>query len=178
MTILNNKLLQATEEKVESQLTPKIRDAYMKLVVAGMRAAVHGGTDGLAARLKFTPDPVAACATGAVNLVMLMKSQAKGTVPPQAIPPAAMTLMLQGLDLLERAGVVKIDADELARATHIYTDRIMAVYKVTPELLKKAAGRVHQIMQDPAKMELINRKAGIVKAPGASEPTVPGTEAV
>lgn len=172
--LLDNKILQATEQKLESSLLPATRDDYMKIVVAGMKVALDGGPNGMLSRLKQSRDPVNDCAAGAINLVLTMSRQAKGHMPTQALIPAAMTLMLQALDLVDKAGIAKVGTDELVRATHIFTNKIFAAFKITPQMLNRAAGQVHGIMQDPTKMEVINRRIGAVKDPRASTPTIPG----
>lgn len=168
---LNNNILEATEREIEGQLLPDVRADYMKIVVAGMKVAGHNGANGLLSGLNRRKDPVADCAIGAINLVFMMSKTSKGTMPMKAMIPAAMTLMLHALDLVDKAGIAKVGAPELARATHVFTNHLMAVLKITMPMLQTAATHVHGIMQDPTKMELINRKAGVVRAPGTSTPT-------
>lgn len=169
--LLNNKLLQAVEQKIESQLLPDTRDAYMRIVVTGMKAALKNGPNGMLAKLKQSKDPVGDAARGAVNLVILINHQAGGKAPPKAIPPAAATLLFQGLDFLDRSGVVKVDATVLGNAITIQQNYLLAKFKVTPQMMSNAAANVHKVMQDPTMMEKINRKAGVVQAPGTSKPT-------
>lgn len=172
MAILqNNKILEAAEQKVESNLVPQVRANYQKIVVAGMKVALNGGPNSGMAKLRRSPDPVKQCAVGAVNLVLMMRRMAKGVMPAKAMVPAAMTLMIQALDFCDRTGVVKVGTPELVRATHIFTDAIFGKLGISQQMLHHAANSVHAITQDPAKMEMIKRKIGIVKAPGASEPT-------
>ncbi len=49
MSDLTNPLLQQTEDKVESGLTPENRANYDKIVVAGMHVALDKGPNGLSA---------------------------------------------------------------------------------------------------------------------------------
>ena len=169
--LLNNKILEATEQKIESSLMPDLKQDYMKIVVSGMKVAAHNGANGILSGLTRRKDPVGDCAIGAINLVMMMSHQAKGTMPMKAMIPAAMTLMLQALDLLDKTGTVKIGVPELDRATRAFTNHIFKVLKITPQMLQNGAQKVHQVMQDPTSMEKINRKAGVVRAPGTSTPT-------
>ncbi len=169
--LLRNKILEAAEQKIENNLTPEVRGNYMKIVVAGMKVALNGGPNSGMAKLRQSPDPIKQCATGAVNLVLMMRRMAKGVMPMKAMVPAAMTLMLQALDFCDKSGVVKVGTPELVKATHIFTDSIFGRLGISKQMLHHAANSVHAITQDPAKMELIKRKVGIVKAPNASEQT-------
>lgn len=169
--LLNNKLLKAAEQKVEEGLTQDNRGDYMKIVVAGMRTALDKGPDGIMASLKKSRDPVNDAAVGAVNLVLLMRKQSRGTMPIKALVPAAMTLMLQALDFVDKARITKVTAKKLDRATLIFRNQIFGAFHITPDVLKKAATAAHGVMQNPAQMDIIARRTGVVKDPRASVPT-------
>lgn len=169
--ILNDQVLADAEQKLESQLLPDVRQDYMKIVVAGMRVALHGGPNSMLAGLKNkSKDPIHDAAMGAINLVLLLRHTAP-TMPVKAMIPAAMTLMFHALDFVDKTGLAKVGPDELVRATHVFTNRVMQAWKVTPAMLEHAAGVVHGVMQDPSKMDMLARKTGVVRHPMASQPT-------
>jgi len=170
MAILKNSILEAAEQKIESGLMPDNQVNYQKIVVAGMHAGM-AKNGSLLVSLHKSKDPVSDCANGAVKLCMILRRQSHGIMPLKAMVPAAMTLMLQALDFCDKSGIAKIGTPELVRATHIFTNTMFAAFKITPQMIHTAAGKIHGIMQDPAKMEMLKRRAGVVKAPGASEPT-------
>lgn len=170
----DNKILDAAEAELESKLTPENKANYEKIVVAGMRAGMAGGDASLLASLKKSRDPVTSCAKGAISLVLILKRQSQGVMPVSAMVPAAFTLMLKALAFAERLGLVKVGADELAKATHTFTNSLFTALGITPQKLNAMAEQTHGVMNDPTKMEAINRRAGIVKDPRASTPTIPG----
>lgn len=154
---IKNPLLREAEVEVERSVgTGRNRENYLKVVVAGMRAAI-GGTKPMLANLAGRPDPVRDCAVGAVNLVLYLRSIAKGTMPPEAMIPAATTLMLQALDFADQAGIQKIGKPELARATHIFTNAILQGFGVTTKILDRAAGQVQGLTQNPEQLEALKR---------------------
>lgn len=169
-TPLKNKLLRALEQQLEATLTPENRPNYLKTVVNGLRIGLNNGPKGVLASLRDSKDPVKDCALGAVNLVQLLRIQSQGTMPVQAMAPAAMTLMLNALDFAEQAGLVEIDNEAIVRATRIFTNQIFAVLGVTPQMLTQAAGGVHGIAENSTQMEMIKRRAGVVRDPLASTP--------
>lgn len=164
-------ILEAAEQKVESQLLPEIRESYLKIVVAGMKAGMAGGPNSIMAKLKDSKDPVADCAKGAIGLVLILKHQSQGIMPVKAMVPAATTLMLKALSFAQQMGLVQVGNDELVRATHIFANTFLAKLGVTPPMLQHAIGKAHALSQDPVAMEQMKRKAGFVKHPEASEPT-------
>lgn len=168
---MSNQLLQQAEDKVEQGLDPETSQNYMKIVVAGMNAGLQGGPNSILASLKKSPDPIADCAKGAVSLVIILRKQAHGIMPLKAMVPAAMTLMLKALDFADRSGIAKVTDQELVRATHIFTDFLFARMGITKAGLSNAANRVHALTQDPAAMQAINMKAGVLQHPLAVRST-------
>lgn len=173
-----NNLLKASEEKIESNLLPENRVNYQKLVVAGLKVALAKGPESYMAQLKDSKDPLSDAAVGAVNLVFLLNKQARGMAPIQAMVPAAMTLMLHALDFIDRTGMMTIGQQELGAASKKFADVVFRNMNITPQMLKKAGESVQNAAKDPANVEAMKRKAGLVRAPGASVPTdVPVEEA-
>lgn len=168
---LSNPLLRAAEQKIEAGMQPDVRADYTKVVVAGMNVALAKGPDGFMGKLVASQDPISDCARGAVSLMLIMRKEAKGVMPMKAGIPAALTLMFHGLQFLEQSKVLTIAEPEIDRATTIFTNTLFQRLGITPQMLQHATGRVHALMMDPASMELINRKAGLVKSPDASTPT-------
>ena len=162
---IQNPLLRQVEGRIEANVGDgKGREDYLKIVVAGMRAAITGAKPMLA-NLKGRPDPVKDCAVGSVNLVLYLRNLAKGTMPPVAMVNAAMSLMLQALDFADKAGIVKVGNEELNRATHIFTNLIFPAMGISPEMLQKAASQVNGLTQDPAKLEAIKKMMPQAAAP-------------
>jgi hypothetical protein len=168
---LNNPLLQQTEDKIESGLTPENQANYQKIVVAGMAAALDKGPNSILAQLQKSQDPISDAAKGAVSLILILRRQAQGVMPLKAAVPAAMTLMLKALDFIDRSKIMPIGQPELVRATHIFTDTMFARFGITKAGLANAAAKVHGFTQDPQSMSAINLKAGITQHPMAATPT-------
>lgn len=169
--LLNNKILNVAEQKIENQLTPEVRHDYLKVVVAGMHAGLANGPKSMMASLKDSKDPVKDCAFGAINLCVLLMKQSRNTMPMKAMVPAAFTLMLLALDSAERMGKIKVTSELLVQATHYYTNQIFKVLNITPQMLQTAAGKLHTITKDPTNLENMKRRAGVVRDPRASTPT-------
>ena len=171
MPQLSNPLLQQTEAVIERNLTPENAQNYQKVVVAGLHAVLDKGADGLMAKLAQSQDPIADAAKGAVSLTLILRREAKGVMPIQAMVPAAMTLMLHALDFIDRAKIRPIAQPELVRATHIFSDFVFARFGISKEGLQNAAQKVNAIIQDPVSMAKLKMKAGFMRHPDAATPT-------
>ncbi len=171
---LDNEILKAAEDKLESQLTPENRADYLKIVVAGMKTALTPKSDGsppILATLQHSKDPLNDCASGAINLCLLMRRSSRGTMPLKAMVPAAMTLMLHALDFADKSGIMKIGQPELVKATHIFANLIFKRLGISPQMIHTAAVKTHALTQDPVAMEKMKRASGFVRDPNASTPT-------
>lgn len=170
----NNKLLQGAEQAVAAKLLAQTRADYEKIVVAGMKASLNGGPDSMLAKLADSQDVVKDCAAGAISLVMLLASHAKGVPPIQAMVPAAATLMFQALDFAEKAKLVTVDMASIDRGQKIQANAWLHLGNITPDTLTKMAEKTHGIMTDPTQMEMVAREGGVVKDPRTSTPTLIG----
>jgi hypothetical protein len=165
---MQNSLLQQAEDKVESQITdPKVREAYTRVVVAGLQIGLKNGPNGILASLRNSKNPIYDCAAGAVNLVGLLSRQSRGTMPMKAMVPAATTLMLKALDFADKIGLVKVGPQELSQATKILANLILKHVGVSHQMLQHAAGQVQAMTRDPQKMAALQRAAGVTKDGGA-----------
>lgn len=178
---LENDLLKATEQHIESRLTPDVKLYYQRIVLAGMHVAIKGGPTGILRNLRTSPDPIRACAVGGVNLAfMLLKSETPHPSPSMLVATthAGYALMLQALDVAAKMKLIEItggDGGTIDKATKIATDQIMANIHMTPDKLNAAAGKVHGVMKDPAQMQAIRLKIGADRDPRAPTPTLPET---
>jgi hypothetical protein len=171
MAELSNPLLEQTQDRLESNLTPETRGNYLKIVVAGMHIGLDKGPNGIMGSLAKSQDPISDAAKGAVSLVIILRHQAHGVMPVKALVPAALTLMLKALDFIDRSKIAPVGNPELVRATHIFTDSMFARMGISKQGLANAATKVHAITQDPQAMQKINLKAGLLAHPNAATPT-------
>lgn len=165
-----NKLLQAAITAREALIAPQYKDAYNRIVAAGMKAALHRGVDGMMAGIQKYPNPIQACAIGSVTLTLMLQAHATGHMPPEAIVPASYTLMCQALAFCEEAGLVKIDEPTLAHATSLWANNVFAKMRIPPARLDSLRSQALGVMNDPGKMEIINRHTGYARDPNASTP--------
>ena len=157
---LDNSILQQAEQKIEASLTPETRGNYMKIVVAGMKVAMQGGPQSILASLQKSKDPIGDCVKGAIGLCIMMSKHSRGKMPPKAMVPAAMTLMLHALDFADKSGFVKVGTPELVKATKLFGDTIFKTAGISKTMLQTAAGKVHGITQDPAQLAKVKQVAG------------------
>ena len=174
---MKNKLLQDSQAAIEAQIAPQFKEAYNKIVSAGMKVAMNKGLDGMLGGIEKRGDPIRDAAQGAVNLVFMLRMQATGRMPEQAMVPASYTLMIQALAFVEEAGIAPIGEPEITKATRVWTNTIFDRAKISPNMLRKGAEEVSGILKDPVKVEMLNLATGYSRDPRMPEPLGQSTEA-
>jgi hypothetical protein len=149
--MLKNQLLQQALAKVEAGV--KNRDAYDKLVSAGTKIIYDKATfQKLSQGIAQSKTPVEDVAKGLVTVINIMLRQARGTAPQDAVAQAGMALLLDALDFMEQAGLVKVDKQVLGQATQTFIEALLPTLGLNPQRLQSALGSVKQTMSDPQKM--------------------------
>lgn len=165
--IVQNTLVKQVIAQIEQRLKAGVREPYQKIVVAGSKYAMSGGTGSILASLKDSQNVVDDCVKGAIGLVGSLRRAAKGVMPTDAMIPAGMTLALEALDFAERIGKLKVDRSVIDQATQLYVETLMPKLGITPAKLAQVTAQVHGVMSDPDKMAKLH---GIGNAPAAPQP--------
>lgn len=138
MAKVNPKLVPAVEKVVESGKKVMYAEQTREMFLEAMKA----GTD---------PESIGAAVA---KLMGILQNEAKGTIPPEILIPAATLLLFEGLAFLEDAGMVQVDAQFLAECTKAMGSALLQMLGVSPEKLQ---GMMQQAPQPAAK------PAGIVQ---------------
>lgn len=158
--MLKNPLLQEAEQKLEAGLAPKTLENYNKILVAGLKAGLANGPQGIVAGLQKQQDPIQACALGAINLVLYLSRMSRGTMPADAAIAAATGLMLQALDFADTAGIVKVGKEELAKATSILVSNLVRAFGISDEQLNEAARQAGSVIDNPEHLAALEQRIG------------------
>jgi hypothetical protein len=155
--MMKNQLLAQAEANIEKSVPADQQNAYARIMVAGMKVLFSQQTHGvMVEKLQESEDPLSDTGKGAVGLIMTLDKESKGTMrqnQPRAMAAAGAALMLNALDYLDSAGIVKIDKPEIDRATEIFLDALMPNMGLTSEKTQALMGKVQGVMADPEKMK-------------------------
>lgn len=147
-------LLQKAEMAIEHTLKPDMQKAYHRIVTAGITIAFSKATHGtLMQGLDQSKDPIHDVAIGTVGLLLSMYKQSKNTMPTDAMVPAGFTLMLHGLDYLQRTKGIQIGNDQIVQAHDLYMSTLLPKIGLTPQVMAKATNQAHGAMQNPQLMQ-------------------------
>lgn len=160
--MLKNELLQQALASVQESVQDK--EMFERLVKAGTKVIYSKGTfQSLAQHLKKSEDPVSDVARGMVGVLNIMVHRARGTIPQAALLQAGTALLLDALDFLEQAGMVKVDAETLGRATEEFVEAMLPTVGLSHEKMDQVLGQIKGVMADPQKMAAYEKSLGGAK---------------
>lgn len=149
--MLKNTLLQQALDHVQQTVTD--RDAFERIVAAGMKVIYNQSTfQTLVQNLRQSKDPVGDTAKGMVGVLQIMARKARGTIPAPALLQAGMALLLDALDFLEQAGMLKVDAKVLDQATEDYMNALLPTVGLSGDKMNSILSQIKQVMADPQKV--------------------------
>ncbi len=149
--MLKNQLLQQAQAKIEA--TAKDRARYDRLLSAGVKTIYDKATFAkLSQSIAQSESPVEDVAKGIVAILNMLAHKARGTIPHEVMIQAGMALLLDALDFVEQAGIVKIDNQALDTATQEFIEAMLPSVGLSPQKMESALSSVKGTMSDPARM--------------------------
>lgn len=150
-----NPLLQKAEAATASKVPEKYRNAFERVVAAGLRVMYSEQThDMMTSQLGEDNPPEINVGEGIAKLMAILFREGKGTIPMEAFIPASVVLLSEGLDFAEKAGYLHADAETLAAATKELMSSLMQVLGITPEKIKAAKAQTGQAGQTTQRPEI------------------------
>lgn len=170
---LEDGLLKANEDAILAKLDPKMRRDVQRIVLAGMKVAIHGGPNGILRNLPTSKDPVRDCAIGAVNLAFMMVKSQNPTPSSDVLAATAYAsylLMFQALDVAAKMKKVEITPEVITQATKVATDRVLANMGLTPAKMNMIVSKVGAVTKNPEQMKTINNRIDTELSPRGPAP--------
>lgn len=150
-----NPVLTKTEQAVTAKVPPKLKGAFSKTVTVGLKMMYSDqGQKIMKDQLSKSPDYARNVAEGAAKLIGEMFKQSKNTMPVKVAMSAAVMLMCEGLDFLEKAGKLKVTPELVATATKHLSEFVLQLFGVTQD-------KLHQLVQQRQSQQT-NKPQGII----------------
>jgi hypothetical protein len=136
------------------QLQPNMRQAYMRVVMAGKKVMYSPQMQGQVVELLKGPGSMGhKLGQGVVSLMGILLEQSQNTLPPQLIIPAATELVAEAADFLRKAGA-KVSDNDIAEGIADMIATVMQRAGISPEQLpelmrQQGGGAPQQQQQAP-----------------------------
>lgn len=137
-----NPLLQQTSDAILKKADQRIVPVIKKLVDAGKQVMYSPKTRGMMMKQLGDGKDPEAIGAGIAKLIGILYSESKKTAPIQALVPAGVLLMCEGLDFLEQAGAVKVTPDFLSQCTMAMGSNVAQLFGATPDRLQGMMNKV------------------------------------
>jgi hypothetical protein len=136
-----NPLIQKAQAGFMAKVPQQYQQAVQKAVTAG-KLVMYDKQKGLQMFMQqmqsgINPENIGA---GVAKLIGILFNKSNKTMPMQVAIPAASLLLCEGLQFLEDAGKVKVDADFLAECMKAMGSAVLQVFGVSPQKLQQIVG--------------------------------------
>jgi hypothetical protein len=166
---VTNPLLDKTKAQIMAKVDPRLQPIVGKIVNAGHVVMFSPKSRHLMQQqLQSGPNNPEVIGAGIAKLVAVLYAQSKKTAPINALIPAGMILLCDGLQFLEDSGSVKVSAAFLASCTQATGSAVLQVLGIQPEQVQSAI--------DQARAKMPGQPSGALAAP--SIPSVVGNQSV
>lgn len=128
------------QDAVRNSIPAQYRVAAQQIVLAGMKVMFSDQTHPLMmAALRSDSDLAHGVGMGVTQLITLLFRQSKGQMPIPAIIPAAILLVCEALDFVEKAKIGQVTPQVIAQAVQVVTAYLMQKMGLTPQKISQIA---------------------------------------
>lgn len=158
---MQNPLIIKAEAAVDAKVSPADKEAYDKIVLAGMKVMFSKETHGqLVQGFKEAGDPLTAIVEGIIAIIGILFKESRGTMPPGPMVLAGQSLLMEALDFMDESGMIEVDEQMLGDATQKYIETLLPKIGLTPDKMQAVLGKAQGIMGDPQKMAAYKQSLG------------------
>jgi hypothetical protein len=125
--------------KAQIQVPPELREAYERIVLAGMKVMFSEETNRMAMQSLQGEGPIEQrLAKGICDLMALLWQQSNQSMPPQLIIPAAIELLTEAADFIDEAGAETISPQQLGEALRLMIGQVLERFGATEQNVQAA----------------------------------------
>lgn len=128
------------QDAVRNSIPPQFRVAVQRIVLAGMKVMFSSQTHGLMlTALKTDTDLAHGVGMGVTQLITILFRESKGTMPLPAVIPAAILLVCEALDFVEKSKMGQVTPQVVASAVQIVSSYLFQKVGLTPQKISQLA---------------------------------------
>lgn len=140
-------ILDQIEAKIEEMVKPEDKDAFVRIVVAGMKVMFDERTHQMAMESVSKGDPINGAVDGVKDLMVMLYEESRGTMPPVPAMQAAIVLLCQALGFMQEVNMVQLDNENISEAVKSLSEKLMAAAGLTPEKVDELIAQTEQYGQ-------------------------------
>lgn len=138
--------LSAEQVSQQIKMPPDLKEAYERVVLAGMKLLFSKETNKAAVQLLQSQDGDLAQRLGKsiAGLLAEMFRKSNQTMPPQVIIPAGVELLMQAADFIRKSGMEPINNKTIGDAMDVMVTTVLQMFKLDPGRLVQFADQQGQ----------------------------------
>lgn len=158
---MKNPMIIKAEAAVDAKVSAADKQAYDKIVLAGMKVMFSKETHGeLLKGLQESQEPLKTAVEGIIAIIGILFKESRNTMPVGPMILAGQSLLMEALDFMDEAGMIQVTPDMLGQATQMYIETLLPKIGLTPERMKSITAKAQGIMSDPQKMAQFKQAHG------------------
>lgn len=135
---------------LRENVPPPMREAYDKLVTAGMKIMFDKSTHHLMQEQMQGEGPIdERLSEGVASLMAMMLKNSNGAFPQQLIIPAGIELMLHAADFAAQAAGERIDGETMGSAIQKFVFQLFEGAGIKPDVLMGSIGKIQELNDQP-----------------------------
>ena len=166
-----------TPEAIQNamEVPPEFKDAYTRVVAAGMKVMFDPKTHMLAMKQFQGKSGSVGQRLGEsiAGLVFVAAEKAKGALPPQVLIPAGITLLVNAADFLKKSRATPVTDQDVAEGVSVVTDHILKAFKIDPAKVQGFQGAPGLVDRETPS-DAPQAPEALTGAPQAPEPMMTG----
>lgn len=131
-----NPLLQKTQDAILQKADPRLVPVIKKLEAAGQQVMYSEKSRGMMIEQLGDGKNPEQIGAGVAKLIGIIYSESKKTAPMEALIPASVLLLCEGLNFLEEAGAIQVSNEFLSQCTMAMGSSVAQLFGATPEKLQ------------------------------------------
>jgi len=157
---MNNEMIKKAEAAIDAKVPPADKQAYDRIVLAGMKVMFSKETHGeLLKGLMEADDPMKTAVEGIIGIIGILFKESKNTMPVGPMIFAGQSLLMEALDFMEQGGMIEVTPEMLSTATRTYLETLLPKIGLTPDKMQAIMGKTQAVMNDPQKLAAFKQQA-------------------
>ena len=144
---------QSIRKKIK--MPAELQEAYDRVVLAGMKVMFSKESNQLLMQEIQDEGPVPQrLGQGVAGLMLLLFKESNETIPPQVIIPAGTELMMQVVDFLKKAELIKVSDQDVGAAMEVMISAILQAFGVDPMQMQQVLNQYDNVNVDAAAQQM------------------------
>lgn len=126
------------------KVNPQQQRQLLRIVAAGMKVMFDQNTHHMMLEAINQPGPIEdRLANGIIGLIAILWRESKGSIPPELVIPAAMVLLAEAADFLNKGGMI-VTPQQFGTANEMLIDKLLSQAGLSSDKMAESGAQAAQ----------------------------------